>query len=219
MPRLILKKTSRRTQAVVIFRRHFLCGALLCNFFIYRAWRSIYTCPTGMFSRTFYAQYSVTKNLHISPRFSLTIVYQDANSVLLLAHFCTAVFDIRLYPQNPVFKIVHDENVKIAKHSKQKHTQHVWRWLRCSDSQSCRRCDSCTEPESGGWFWWWKGWASCVLICHQQKRTFGGRRTSSRDFVCFRVSYDILRSSWKLSSPCVPTTVVVLKQPIQSIQT
>ena len=27
-----------------------------------------------------------------------------------------------------------------------------------------------------------KGWASCVLICHQQKRTFGGWRTNSRDF-------------------------------------
>ena len=53
----------------------------------------LHNCPTGMFSRTFYAQYSVTKNLHISPRFSPTIVYQDANSVLLLAHFCTAVFD------------------------------------------------------------------------------------------------------------------------------
>ena len=27
-----------------------------------------------------------------------------------------------------------------------------------------------------------KGWACCVLICHQQKRTFGGWRTNSRDF-------------------------------------
>ena len=34
---------------------------------------------------------------------------------------------IRLYPQNLVFKIVHDESVKIVKHSKQKRTQHVWR--------------------------------------------------------------------------------------------
>ena len=24
-----------------------------------------------------------------------------------------------------------------------------------------------------------RGWACCVLICHQQKRTFGGWRTSS----------------------------------------
>ena len=26
------------------------------------------------------------------------------------------------------------------------------------------------------------GWACYVLICHQQKRTFGGRRTSRRGF-------------------------------------
>ena len=56
-----------------------------------------------------------------------------------------------------------------------------------------------------------------LLCCHQQKRTFGGWRTGSRDFAYFRVSYDILRSSRKRSSPCVPTTVVVLKQPSQSI--
>ena len=28
---LIVKKTDRLTQAVALFRRHFLCGALLCN--------------------------------------------------------------------------------------------------------------------------------------------------------------------------------------------
>ena len=64
-----------------------------------------------------------------------------------------------------------------------------------------------------------KGWACCVLICHQQKRTSGGWRTSSRDLAYFRVSCDILRSSRKRSSPSVPTTVVVLKQPSQSIHT
>ena len=47
----------------------------------------------------------------------------------------------------------------------------------------------------------------------------GGWRTSSRDFAYFRVSYDILRSSSKRSSPFVLTTVVVLKQPSQSIHT
>ena len=31
VPRLIVKKTNRLTQVVVFFRRHFLCGALLCN--------------------------------------------------------------------------------------------------------------------------------------------------------------------------------------------
>ena len=48
---------------------------------------------------------------------------------------------------------------------------------------------------------------------------FGGWRTSSRDLPYFRVSCDILRSSRKRSSPCVPTTVIVLKQPSQSIHT
>ena len=62
-----------------------------------------------------------------------------------------------------------------------------------------------------------KGWACCVLNRHQQKRTFGGWRTSSRDLAYFRVSSDILCSSRKRSSPCVPTTAVVLEQPSQSI--
>ena len=33
----------------------------------------------------------VTKDISISPRFSPTIFYREANSVLLLAHLCTAV--------------------------------------------------------------------------------------------------------------------------------
>ena len=46
------------------FRRHFLCGALLCNFLsTEHEGLSTHTCPTGMVSRTFYAQHSVTKNL------------------------------------------------------------------------------------------------------------------------------------------------------------
>ena len=157
VPRLILRKTSRLTQAVVFSRSHFLCGALLCNcssaereglsihvqrecsaepfmpsilslriltsrpgcrlrFFITMQIRYSYehtfvrqqtlcaenpvfeivqevvkVCTTGMFSRTFYAQHPVTKNLHISPPFLPTIFYRDANPVLLLAHLCTAV--------------------------------------------------------------------------------------------------------------------------------
>ena len=55
-----------------------------------------------MFSRTLYAQHPVFKNLPISPRFSPTIFYRDANSVLLLAH--------------PVFEIVRDESVKVYLH-------------------------------------------------------------------------------------------------------
>ena len=33
----------------------------------------------------------VTKDVHISPRFSPAFFYRDANSVLILAHLCTAV--------------------------------------------------------------------------------------------------------------------------------
>ena len=47
---------------------------------------SVKVCTTGMSSRILYAQHPITKNLHISPRFSPTIFYHDANSVLLLAH-------------------------------------------------------------------------------------------------------------------------------------
>ena len=49
------------------------------------------TCTKGMFSRTspLCAAPCVIKN--ISPRFSPTIFYRDANSVLLRAHLCTAV--------------------------------------------------------------------------------------------------------------------------------
>ena len=45
-----------------------------------------------MLSRTLHAQHPVTTNLHVSPRFSPTIFSRDdANSVVLLAHLCTAV--------------------------------------------------------------------------------------------------------------------------------
>ena len=81
-----------------------------------------------------------TKKFPLSPLFSSTIFDPDANSVLLRAHLCPAVdsmgknplYDclsickcstptstllyssiIRLYPPNPVFKIVHDESVKV----------------------------------------------------------------------------------------------------------
>ena len=63
------------------FRRHFLCGAFLCNFSSpEHEGLSTHTCPTGMLSRTF----------HISPRFSPMTFDSHANSVLLRAHLCTA---------------------------------------------------------------------------------------------------------------------------------
>ena len=40
----------------------------------------------------------VTKEFHISPRFSPTMFDPDANSVLLRAHLCTAVDSMRRKP-------------------------------------------------------------------------------------------------------------------------
>ena len=90
VPRLIIKKTSRLTQAVVFFRRNFLCGALLCNCSSAER-EGLSTHVQRECSAQPYAQHSVTKNLHISPRFSPTIFYRKANSVLFLAHLCTTV--------------------------------------------------------------------------------------------------------------------------------
>ena len=85
----------------------------------------------------------VTKKFFTSPLFSSTIFDPDANSLLLRAHLCPAADSmgrkpfvrflsickfstptstplyssiIRLYPQNPVFKIVQDESVKVYLH-------------------------------------------------------------------------------------------------------
>ena len=52
----------------------------------------------------------VTKDLPISPRFPPTIFYRDVNSILL----STPLYPSRLYAQNPVFEIVHQESVKVC---------------------------------------------------------------------------------------------------------
>ena len=115
VPRLVVKKTSRLTQAVVFFRRHFLCGALLCVVVHRQSEKSIYTFTTGMFSRTLYAQYPVTKNLHIYPRFSPSIFISRCKfSTLTSTPLYSSING--LYAQNPVFEIVHDESVKVYPH-------------------------------------------------------------------------------------------------------
>ena len=76
--------------------------------------RSIYTCTTGMFSRTLHAQHPVTGNLNTSPRFSPMNFYRDANSVPTSTHFYSSIN--RLYAQNPGFEIVREETVKVYLH-------------------------------------------------------------------------------------------------------
>ena len=115
VPRLIVKRTNKLTQAVVFFRRHFLCGALLCN--CSSAEREVYLhmYSTGMFSRTLHAQHPVTTSLNIFPRFSPTTFYRDANSVPTSTPFFYSSIN-RLYAQNPVFEIVREESVKVYLH-------------------------------------------------------------------------------------------------------
>ena len=108
VPRLILKKTSRLMQAVAVSECIF-CVARCCVIFRLQSMK-VYLhimCPTEMFSGTFYAQHSVTKRPGSGLRFFIKI---RCNSVLLLGHFFTACSINRLYPQKPVFKIVHDKS-------------------------------------------------------------------------------------------------------------
>ena len=67
-----------------------------------------------MCSRTIYAQHPVTKNLHICPRFSPDFLprckFRTPTSTTLYSSIN------RLYAQNPVFEIVHDESVKVYTH-------------------------------------------------------------------------------------------------------
>ena len=67
-----------------------------------------------MFSRAFYTQHSVTKNLHILPRFSPTIFIEMQIQYPTITFLYSSI--IRLYPQNPVFEIVHDESVEVHLH-------------------------------------------------------------------------------------------------------
>ena len=77
----------------VLLRAHLFSavGSLRRILCVEIAQESVKVCTTEMSTRTLYAQHPVTKNLSISPRFSSTIFYRDGNSVLLLAHLCTAV--------------------------------------------------------------------------------------------------------------------------------
>ena len=97
VPRLAVKETNRLTQAVVYFRRHFLCAALLCNCLSAERGGLSAHVQRECSAEPFTCKNPVSKNLHISPRFSRTIFYRDANLVLLLEHFFTAT----LYAQHP----------------------------------------------------------------------------------------------------------------------
>ena len=90
---LIVKKTNRLTQAVVFFliRRHFLCGAELCNYSSAEREVYLYMHNENLEQNPLCVESGVTNGFSISPRLSPTMFDPDANSVLLRAHHCTAV--------------------------------------------------------------------------------------------------------------------------------
>ena len=101
--RLILKKTNRLTQAVVFSRRHFLCGAL---------WNCASAEREGLST---HVQRECPASLRIFP--SLPGSRLCIRFFIARCKFCTLtstpLYSSRLYAQNLVFKIAHQEGVKV----------------------------------------------------------------------------------------------------------
>ena len=117
--RLIVKKTTRlTTQAVVFFRRYFLCGALLC-ICLSAEREGLSTHVQREFSAEPFMRSILSQGIFTSlpgSRLRLFIAMQIQYSYYL-AHLCTAVL-IRHYAQNPLFEIVREESVKVYLHNK-----------------------------------------------------------------------------------------------------
>ena len=97
------------------FRRHFLCGALLCIF--------LSTEHEGL--STHHAQRECSAEYFMRSVLSLRVFTSRPGSRLRFLSrckfstpTCTLLYSsiIRFYPQNPVFEIVHDESVKVYLH-------------------------------------------------------------------------------------------------------
>ena len=114
VPCLIVKKTNRLTQAVVFFRRHFLCGALLCN--CSSAEREVYL---HMYNGNVQPNPScaILSQRILTPlpgsRLRFFIAMQ-INSVPTSTPFYSSIN--RLYAQNPGFETVREESVKVYLH-------------------------------------------------------------------------------------------------------
>ena len=93
------------------FRRHFLCGALLCNFSSTEH-EGLSThvqreCSAELFMRSILSLRIFTSCPGSGLRFFIKMQIQYSYYHTLYSSI------IRLYPQKPVFKIVHDESVKV----------------------------------------------------------------------------------------------------------
>ena len=122
VPRLILNKTSRLTQVVVFYRRHFLCGALLCNCSsAKREGLSTHVqreCSAEPFMRTILS----LKTSHLSPVLAYDFLSRYKFSTPPSTPLHSSIN--RLYAQNPVLELVHDGSVKVFLHMYNGNVQH-----------------------------------------------------------------------------------------------
>ena len=112
--RLILKKTSRLTQAVVVSEGIF-CAARCCVFFHLRSMKVYLHMSNGNFPQILLcAAFCRYEPSHLAPVLANDFVsrcqFSTPTSTLLYSSIS------RLYSQNPVFKIVHNESVKVYLH-------------------------------------------------------------------------------------------------------
>ena len=116
VPRLIVKKTNRLTQAVVFFRRHFLCGALLCNYpSAEREGLSTRVelqreCSAEPFMRSILS----LKSSHLSPVLGYDFLSRCKFSTPPSTPLYSSID--RLYAQNSELEIVREESMKVYLH-------------------------------------------------------------------------------------------------------
>ena len=115
------------------FRRHFLSGALLCNFSSIEREGLLHMSNGNGQQNLLCPAFCHQESSHLAPVLAYDFLsrckFSTPTSTLLYSSI------IRLYPQNPVFEIVHDESVKVYLHI---HAQRE-----CSAEPSMRRilCD------------------------------------------------------------------------------
>ena len=115
VPRLIVKKTNRLTQAAVFFRRHFLCGALLC---ICSSAEHEGLC-THVQRKCSAEPFRCAASCHNeSPHLSQVLAYDFLSRCKFSTPTSTPLYSSinRLYAQNPAFEIVREESVKFYLH-------------------------------------------------------------------------------------------------------
>ena len=114
------KENKQLTQAVVFLRRHFLCGALLCN--CSSAEREVYLHKYNgnVQQKPLCAASCFTKDIPSLPgsrlRFFIAgqIQHRTVHRFLYTpAQVDAPTYSSRLYAKNPVFEIVHEESVKV----------------------------------------------------------------------------------------------------------